>query len=735
MRHRRSVALIALGLLAAVAIVSLLRDARSDGVEAGFDGFESSESTAPVSAPPDPLSGVFSADSHDAEPAPLALAGLSDTEVEPSAILGPSFTVRLRIVDRAGLALREAEVQWAPGWQTAEDRPWDRVGEDAAWSAAIPLAQVPVGVTIRARAEGFQANRMFIPTAVETEFDLGELALDASPRVSGVVLDASRRPVAGARVLASARGPGRTTRLVNEAATTDPAGEFSLDLDRVARDLSSFVIAWDAQHGGPTETVFVLDDQGHASGVEVVISSGVAVTGTVVDERGEAVRNASVRAMLSGEHVVAETLSGVDGEFRLELSWIEGLRLEAHADGYLGDSKGSLEPFSEPVSELVLRLWPRCDLNVRATDAISGEPIPEFEVYVNTGTDTIIHGREFGGVKGGHDGVARLTEMHCGDWSQFSVSAPNYWPASYPDHDRWPDSNSGVIELALQPREFVTVLPGRVLDAALAPVAGAEVFVLPLRANRSETLAEALTNESGEYAGIELPEGDYRFFARKGGSVTSLPLEVTLGANTERFPDLILRDAATLRGRVVRDDGLEPGALMLSLVPRGFAHVRAERMALITEADGSFVFEHVAAGDWSPSLSKFGAVAASGIVMEGFGFRLEPGETREVEMALSVPRFVHARLTPRPEVDTSAWTAQLDRRMEPPSHYEWSVQRMSQHGSPDLLDADGRVVLGPVSPGVFTLKVSDESGEVRASAEVVVGPSMTSVQEVDVPLN
>lgn len=148
-----------------------------------------------------------------------------------------------------------------------------------------------------------------------------EIHLGKARDAFGVVLDAQRQPVAGARIAAETKGSGLTGRERNSTETiSDEQGRFDLSLPASSEGLFLTVGA----EGFWIEEVD-LEKNPLDGSIEILLTPLQPLAGLVLDENGRAISGATVRLVENRQGLIhprdmlanAETTSGEDGTFQL----------------------------------------------------------------------------------------------------------------------------------------------------------------------------------------------------------------------------------------------------------------------------------------------------------------------------------------------------------------------------------------------------------------------------------
>jgi protocatechuate 3,4-dioxygenase beta subunit len=263
--------------------------------------------------------------------------GATSVRVELDFALLPARAARGRIVDPAGAPLEEAYV--AGGATT-----WDEEGvQQVDWCTTRSAAdgtfrledlRADLHHTLIVRRSGYgMAVLEFPPTEIDhSSIDLGDVVIAPGALVRGEVVDESDVGVADVPV--ALVGTGRDRERFGSPANVD-LDSYVARRDARTDDLGRFAFADVSPGDYRVFTDLVPDDEpgpnGHGNVVHVepgetevhvciVVSRGLALEGTVVDERGEPVPAAEVYAeSATGSHArSARAVADSTGSFRLD---------------------------------------------------------------------------------------------------------------------------------------------------------------------------------------------------------------------------------------------------------------------------------------------------------------------------------------------------------------------------------------------------------------------------------
>ena len=353
--------------------------------------------------------------------------------------------------------------------------------------------------------------------------------------IAGHVRDAAGAAIAGALVHVDALGFEPRT------AATDADGGYAfpgLPVDRyhVAVAAAGFV---------PQVRAEVAVTAGATTTVDVALApGGQLVTGTVSDASGGAVEGATVTATPRGTTgtawVTAATVTDRDGHYRLGVA-AGAYQIEAARDDYLPDST-SVTVADAPVTA-DLRLVPAGVIEGVVKDVATGAPVEGAEVSGGSTTAAWFAAGLAGYPRTTDaDGRFRLVGMAPGVvrvTAQVADGRQSSDPVEVPLAIG--ETVSGV-EVWIEARPYIA---GRVVDAAGAPIAEANVMAMSARWGQS-----AKTDAAGQFRIVGLDPETYRLSTQEPHHQGGTPLTVTLGATPVTDVTLTMTAAARIRGRI-----------------------------------------------------------------------------------------------------------------------------------------------------------------------------------------
>lgn len=400
------------------------------------------------------------------------------------------------------------------GRQVADDR------------GAFTLVEVTPGdITLRASAGSDQGTATVM---VPLDRDATGAEIDLQPRatLTGVIRDASGRPVQGASVGWSMGCSGR-------AAQTDASGRYLLD------DLSEGPVSLTAAADGyalASGNAYVTE--GETAQLDFTLQKGEAIQGSVVDQAGRRLSNVVVA--VSGESVPLQRDTTTDDKGEFQLDGLPGGRVILRAE------HESMVPVERevhlPQSGIQLVLHSGSTIRVRAVDG-AGQPVPEAAVYA-----TQLSGEQGRARVSGHDvggGESELKGLPRGEYQIEAIL----------------DSSTGSTNLRVDGRTSKTVevrlpalgrISGQVVGRAGTPVAAAWIQVTSADPEGGHTIASTSADGEGRFE-LKVPlAGSYQLIASRARFRDS-PAVVTRPGGSP--VTLVMREPATLKGRVLRNGG------------------------------------------------------------------------------------------------------------------------------------------------------------------------------------
>lgn len=453
------------------------------------------------------------------------------------------------------------------------------------------------------------------------------LALDPAAAVSGRVVDAGGRGIAGATVSMSEKQSGGMIRIragrMHDVpdAVTDQEGRFQIaavDPDR------NYDIQADAEGFAPVkQAVGQLHPHQTVSGVILTLDAGRAIRGSVVDEDGNAIAGVELTATASspnrgfgggvirfgGEKPTAvEATSGSDGLFAVTGLPKGEFDLTTKRSGFAPHTIAAIELAGADdvdVGEITLIPGEALEGLVLDTD---GAAVEGAEVLVTEASpmSSFLTGMSLGDT--GHaDAVADpngwfvVTDLSRDLRYTVTVSRPGFVAAQM-DGIKVP--HNGPLELRLEPSSLIA---GVVIDSSGDPIPGARVNMMRTRSVEAGGMAIQIAFAEDTTTNIE---GRFAFEEQEPGKVTLSG--VATGYQETTLADLVipkgedlddvrieLDEGAILQGRVVAPDGRPAIGASVGKVSAG--HSFGPRMGgdVPVDGDGYYRLEGLSLGELS----------------------------------------------------------------------------------------------------------------------------------------
>jgi uncharacterized GH25 family protein len=608
-----------------------------------------------------------------------------------------------------------------------------------------------VAYELRIDREGFAPARMELPAREpgKPAPDL-RIVLRAGRTLFGTVIDAGRRPVAGARVsLRTAVPTGFSARLravrkpePSPEVPTDAAGRF--ELKELAAGTFDLTVR---AHGFAPLTVPALalpEGKGATDAGTVMLAAGVSIRGLVTDPKGNPVDGAEVRAKAAeqddfpmparGDPGPADAVTAADGSFVLEdRSPGEPLDLAVSHPSYgPGSVPGVTAPSETPVR---IVLQPTARVSGRTLDP-DGKPVTGASVFLSEeesksfgGQSALMASGRFHRGITDDEGSFSFDGVSPGPFN-LSARAPRRQEAELANLELKAGQDLTGLDLVLPPGAEVS---GKVLSPEGRPVADAEVAVVQASENGFPAFSSlrATTDGDGGYRINGIPPGRHTLEARAEGYRRAVrDVEVTAAAAV----DFALERGLEISGRVVDDAGSPvPGARLLLIA--GQNAFNSPRTA--SEADGTFRFSGLQDGTYRLAALKDGYTSDR----KGTTVTLAGAPVSGLEVKLSGGGTITGRLT-------GVEFSQLSRvristngpergRVDPEGNYqishlspgEWTVTAVV----PDTpLHAEGRVTLEPgAAEARLDLQLGGGrtlTGVVLSNGEPLAGASLSLVR-------
>jgi protocatechuate 3,4-dioxygenase beta subunit len=518
------------------------------------------------------------------------------------------------------------------------------------------------------------------------------LALTPGTAASLVVMDTDHRPIAGVTVAAHYGG----SPPADGGPTGEPiaVGESTVEGRVSLRPLRKGPLTLHLGKPGYVSRSFSarVEEDGQDLG-EVVLESGCAVNGQVVDDAGGAVAGAAIR-IGSNERLlgVPQAFSDAQGYFTVADQPMQGeMLIEARAEGFV--SPGAQRVTLPPLAPVSIALQRARRLAGRVLDQASAEPVVAASVVAVRADDRpgqqgtrSQRTRQSARALSDDEGCFRLGGLLPGDL-ELQVTAAGYRSAARPA-TIVSDGDTSDLTIVL---DRGLAISGRVVDAAGAPVGGAEVTAAEAARSRVPTRSEGLSaparsGPEGTFRVDGLAAGRWELAASDDGHRYATEV-VEAGSN-----DVVLRMQAPgqVRGRVVGDDGAPLPEARVTASGRGLT-VRERPV----DETGAFTLGEVTPGKIHIQAAAPGRAAGSETVM------VEADRAAEVTVTLKLGGTIQGRVVGLPPADVERCTVAA--------------------GSAEVRTrADGTFLLEGVRDGAAEVTASVDAGRRRKSVRTEV---------------
>ena len=523
-------------------------------------------------------------------------------------------------------------------------------------------------------------------------------------RVTGLVVNERKEPVAGARVVPqAARGGGMPGMfmLASDPTVTAPDGTFRLD---VGAEADIQVEARKKGFPSAQSATMKLAPGERRTGVVLTIPSGVAVTGRVVDHDQNPLAGVTVvagesqggfggprRIMLGAQRQREEELirTAADGSFSMQLK--EGtydIRFEREGFAPKTVPAHEVKGGSRPIE---VTLAPGATISGRVTRDGAGVP----QVRVGVFSDDVQENTETG-----PDGAFTLSDLPAGQMMVMASKPDEFIQVNRPVKAPATDV---VIEVPgggrISGRVFdkETKQPITTFDAGLSGSRGGGGMVM-----MGPNQTRPFTSDDGSFVLENVPLGPATVVVTAAGyTVATLPnVDVEEGQATD--VEVALERGVRIVGRVTDASGNAVSGANVRVAPRAVGRVVAPQMMgsmVTTDASGEYVIEAAEPGEQTLSFQRAGFVATEKTA------ELKRPETRvDVQLSSGVKAtgvVVTESGTPVADAMVTAYSGAAGTR-----------------GTGARTDANGAFQIEALAPARYTFSASKE-GYPRASVEDV----------------
>lgn len=549
--------------------------------------------------------------------------GVEVPRAEPlDIVLHAERTLAGRVVDRAGLPVVQARILVVKSQEVS-------LGDGASSSHGLStagqtdpegrfvLTQLEAGLlNLRIEASGFRPRTLQgVRIPERDEPSPLEVVLEPGTVLEGRVLTASGTPAAGVWVLASPFPQTRGQKLSGEE--TDADGRYRMtDLGDGRHEVQV-----QRRTGAPALRREIELTAGGRHRLDLMIPSGGAVSGRVVDSQGEPVAGAELSLASTGSPDGITITSSMDGSFRFADVEVGIYRLAGSARGYAPAAAPDdiqVDGLGE-VRGLELRLLPGAAIRGRLL-GLSDDDLRQVRVHAFQ-EDGSLSPQMMSMLSGAVDsaGLYRISSVGPGTWRvTASLSSGR--------------QGTGTVQVSAPGEEAVLDLEisggltvsGRVLLDG-TPLGGAEVTALLLVDGKPVDQRQVRSRYDGGFSITGLKPGRITLAVVSGGvgharqiELLASDVEVTLDIATGKVAaHIFAADGQPIEGAVVTLQGENPGL--------GLSFLAAQTT---TDEAGAFEVPRLAAGSYRITAQAPGFGPASQIVT------VTPGGTTEVHVVL-----------------------------------------------------------------------------------------------------
>lgn len=617
-----------------------------------------------------------------------ARAGVKDKEITLQR--GPPLTVLVIDPLRKPVAGAAVKASWerthgSPGvwrWSSGEDIGEFRTGEDGkALVGAVPPATVVVSVDHPPHA--IHVGRFEVTGDVPVEH---EVVLDAGGVLMGRVTGPGGEGVPGAEV--------KCSELARPVATSGPDGTFRLE--GVAPGSVSLVAGaegfgpgfFGAALGWGQPVPIPLRSGETVSGLEIVLSKPVFVTGRIVDDEKKPVKDVAVYATVQrGFAFDSQAKSDAEGRFR---AGPFSVREKGQVWAWFNAPQHSFEQatgFAEPGKDTDLgeiKATRRATVRGVLVD-VAGAPVQgHIRALATWGVSVAEASKPDGTFEIGSVGPGKITLVADREEEPTLRSQPV-------EIDTVSGQAIDGVEIVLLPARPIR---GRVITPDGRPRPGALVGVRP--ASGGKQLRREYSDKEGTFAFDDLAEGEYEVGLIGGGSAwiqdekefLDQPAPVKASAGRDDLEFIFPLKGGIVTGKVVaRKDGRPLGKFEATFLRYKLFIPSDTEFESYSDPNGEFRFEADEPGTWQADVSAPGYAAH-----RTDRFSLAAGEVKDLgTIKLGPGGTIAGRV--------------LDAQQRPVAYARVNIlnDKLQTNEDEPFTDGDGRFEVPGVSPGAFTV--------------------------------
>ncbi len=563
-----------------VRVMAMIPDVEASATVTGPDG-----SFSISGLPAGSLSVMFRNEEELVQEMRTFTAPARDVVVEVS----PGGRIRGRVVDRATnkplTAFRAGVSRTGSGMMVTTPLLREFTSEDGSFT----LENVPPGaVAIVASAPGYASGRLNVTVEEGKTLSDIEVGLDAGVRLTGRVTGPNGTPLSdvSVRLMPSIRG-GVMRGTEPSTATTDANGEYTLESLPAGEETIRF------QHARYVSTQKDVTLKGAETRLDVQLSSGARVSGTVVTDSGAPVADARVEAMGAGMRMESAR-TNASGQFELESVMPGRYRFVATKSG-LG--QGSVEDVDVSSGAPVRIVMHGGGTIYGRVTGLSPSDLANVTVHAMGGRSSASAPVNASGeyrIEGAPTGTVEIRAM---------LQARSLGGGMRSSSEKTIELEPGGSQMVeIEFRGDITVR-GRVMRND-RPLANATVMFLPRQGSAAQSSSSATTDERGNYSISGVEEGEYGVEVLDMERYT--PYSTTYMVRGSSTFDIEYRTGG-IRGHVI--DAATGEAIANAAVDvQPAQHNERFRMprGIATDVAGTFILSEIAAGSYRVRVSKDG---------------------------------------------------------------------------------------------------------------------------------
>lgn len=340
-----------------------------------------------------------------------------------------------------------------------------------------------------------------------------DIKLFKAASISGQVLDSANNPIEGVSLYSTY---SEVVVFSNQATQGDPAARSAADGTFVIHNLpvnrGLQLVARHPDYVDARQENLVLKPGESMTGIQLMMSHGGSITGSVADTTRQAVVGASLTARPirpAGTPLPAVT-SGSDGAFIINNTPPGTYEIEATAPGYVNTVNSNIKDVTTGVQFVMVK---EAIYSGRVVLDATGEPVKKFKYRVRMSDDTPGRHTPKGSSSKGSDGKFEIAGLAPGNWD-FEFTADDFAPLLIKGVAVKEGETVANQELRLKAGPScvgsVKADSGKPVQAALVRMEFLDSFS---GADKTFTKLQSTTNSNGEFEIKNLAPGKYKIWA------------------------------------------------------------------------------------------------------------------------------------------------------------------------------------------------------------------------------